>query len=159
MPPPLSVDLKERIIKWYFEDGLTYRDIHDQSRVSLGLISNTIRNYQECGGHSFRRITGRPSYLNDQDMAFIQSTLYANPLIYLDELQKRLNDTRNVEVSIATLSGTLKSLEYSRKSLVKVSAERDEELRGVREIAISEYTNPEVFVFLDESSVDGKTVQ
>ena len=90
MPPPLSVDLKERIIKWYFEDGLTYRDIRDQSRVSLGLISNTIRNYQECGRHPFWRIAGRPSYLNDQDMAFIQSTLVANPSIYLDELQKRL---------------------------------------------------------------------
>ena len=43
----LSVDLKERIVKWYFEDGLTYRDIRDQVRVSLGLISNTIQNFQE----------------------------------------------------------------------------------------------------------------
>jgi hypothetical protein len=91
----LSVDLKERIVKWYFEDGLTYRDIRDQARVSLGLISNTIRNFQEFSGqvvNPFRRHTGRPSYLNDQDMAFIQSTLDANPSIYLDELQKRLND-------------------------------------------------------------------
>jgi hypothetical protein len=89
-------------------------------------------------------------------MAFIQSTLDANPSIYLDELQKQLHDTRDIEASIATLSRTLKSLEYSRKSLTEVSAERDEELRGVWEIAMSEYTNPEVFVFLDESSVDGK---
>jgi transposase len=123
MPPPLSVDLKERIIKWYFEDGLTYCDICNQSRVSLGLISNTIRNYQECGGHPFWCITEQPSYLNDQDMAFIQSTLDANPSIYLDELQKQLNDTQNIEVSIATLSHMLKSLEHSRKSLTKVSAE------------------------------------
>ena len=88
----LSIDLKERIVKWYFEDGLTYRDIRDQARVSLGLISNTIRNFQEFSGqvvNPFRRHTGRPSYLNDQDMAFIQSTLDANPSIYLDELQKR----------------------------------------------------------------------
>jgi len=162
MPPQLSIDLKERILKWYFEDGLTYRDICDQARVSLGLISNTIRNFQEFGGqvvNPFRRHTGRPSYLNDQDMAFIQSTINANPSIYLDELQKRLYDTRNIKISIATLSHALTSLEYSCKSLTKVSAERDEELCSVWEIVMSEYTNPEVFVFLDKSAVDGKTVQ
>jgi transposase len=77
MPPQLSTDLKERIIKWYFEDGLTYRDIHDQARVSLGLISNTIRNFQEFGQvvNPLRRITGRPSYLNDQDMTFMTDTI------------------------------------------------------------------------------------
>jgi len=92
-------------------------------------------------------------------MAFIQSTINANPSIYLNELQKRLYDTQNIKISIATLSRALTSLEYSRKSLTKVSAERDEELRSVWEIAMSEYTKPEVFVFLDESAVDGKTVQ
>jgi transposase len=49
MPPSLSLDLKERIVKWYFEDGLTYREIRDQGRVSLSVISTTIRNYREFG--------------------------------------------------------------------------------------------------------------
>jgi transposase len=161
MPPPLSVDLKERIVKWYFEDGLTYRDIQAQGRVSLSVISSTIRNYQEFGQvkNPFRRYTGRPSYLNDEDMAFIESTMTANPSIYLDELQKRLSNTRNLNISLATLSRALTSAQYSRKSLTKVSAERDEELRSVWEIAMAEYTDPEVFVFLDESAVDNKTVQ
>jgi len=162
MPPPLSIDLKERIVKWYFEDGMTYRDICDQGRVSLGLVSNTIRNYQEFDGqvnNPFRRYTGRPSYLSDEDMAFVESTLEANPSMYLDELQKKLNDTRNLYVSIATLSRALASAQYSRKSLKKVSAERDEELRTVWEIAMAEYTDPNVFIFLAESAVDNKTVQ
>ena len=105
MPAQLSEDLKKRIVKWYFEDGLTYRDIRDQGNVSLGLISNTIRNY--CAFHevnnSFQRCTGWPSYLNNEDMAFIESTLIANPSIYLDELQKRLYDTRNLEQSQPSL--------------------------------------------------------
>jgi hypothetical protein len=92
-------------------------------------------------------------------MTFIESTLDSNPSIYLDELQKRLDDTRNIKVSIATLSRVLRSLQYSRKSLTKVSAERDEGLRSVWEIAMAEYTNPDIFIFLDESAVDGKTVQ
>jgi transposase len=161
MPAQLSEDLKRRIVKWYFEDGLTYQDIRDQGNVSLGLISNTIRNY--CAfdqvNNPFRRCTGQPSYLNSEDMAFIESTLVANPSIYLNELQKRLYDTRNLEVSIATLSRALASAQYTRKWLTKASAERDEELQGVWEIAMAEYTDPTVFVFLDESAVDNKTIQ
>jgi transposase len=160
MPPSLSPDLKERIIKWYFEDGLTYRDIRDQGRVSLGIISNTIRNYHEFGEvkNPFRRQTGRPSYVNDEDMAFIESTLTANPSIFLDELQKRLYDSRNLDISLATISRAQRSAQYSRKYITKASAERDAELRSVWEIAMAEYTNPDVFIFLDESAVDNKTV-
>jgi hypothetical protein len=66
---------------------------------------------------------GRPSYLDDEDIAFIESTLKANPSIYLDELQKKLHDTRSVQVSIATLSRALASARYSRKYLTKASAE------------------------------------
>ena len=92
MPPQLSEDLKKRIVKWYFEDGLTYREIRDLGGVSLGLISNTIQNYHDFDGqvkNPFRCITGRPSYINEDDIAFIESTLKANPSIYLDELQKQ----------------------------------------------------------------------
>jgi hypothetical protein len=92
-------------------------------------------------------------------MAFIKSTLTANPSIYLDELQKKLYNTRNLDISIATLSRTLKSAQISQKSLTKASAERNEELRSMWEIAMAEYTNPDVFVFLDESAVDNRTVQ
>jgi len=161
MPPSLSPELKERIVKWYFEDGLTYRDIRDQGRVSLSVISTTICNYREFGQvkNPFWRYTGQPSYLDDEDMAFIKSTLTANPSIYLDGLQKRLYDTRDLDISIATLSRTLKSAQISRKSLTKASAERDEELHCMWEIAMAEYTNPDVFVFLDESTVDNRTVQ
>ena len=97
--------------------------------------------------------------MDDEDLAFIESTLKAKPSIYLDELQKKLSGTRNVTVSIATLSPALASVKFSRKSLTKVSAERDKGLRSVWEISMAEYTNPEVFVFLDESAIDSKTVQ
>ena len=162
MPPPLSVDLKERIVKWYFEDGMTYQDICDQGRVSLGFVSNIIHNFREFNrqvNNPFQCYTGWPSYLNNEDMAFIESTLEANPSIYLDELQKKLEGTQNLYISIATLSCALASANYSRKSLKKISAEWDEELHTVWEVAIAEYSDPNVFVFLDESAVDNKTVQ
>ena len=159
MPPSLSPDLKERIVKWYFEDGLTYQDIQDQGRVSLSVIFTTICNYHEFGQvkNPFWCYTGWPSYLDDEDMAFIKSTLTANPSIYLDELQKRLYDTQDLDISIATLLHTLKSAQISQKSLTKALVERDEELHCMWEIAMAEYTNPDVFVFLDESAIDNSS--
>src|SRR5260370_117276 len=150
MPPPLSVDLKDRIVKWYFEDGLTYQDICNQGRVSLGFVSKTIRNFHDLYGQNnnpLQHNMGQPSYLDDEDIAFIESTLKANPSIYLDKLQKKLHDTRSVQVSIATLSRALASARYSQKYLTKASAERDEELQSVWEIAMAEYRNPEVFEY------------
>ena len=41
----------------------------------------------------------------------------------------------------------------------KAAAEHDEELRMIWEADMAQYTNPDVFVALDESAVDNKTLQ
>jgi hypothetical protein len=35
---PISNDLKEKIVRWYYEDGMTFRDIRDIAHSSIGLI-------------------------------------------------------------------------------------------------------------------------
>ena len=96
MPPQLLEDLKKRIVKWYYKNGLMYREIRNLEGVSLGLISNNIQNYHDFDGqvkNPFQHITGQLSYLNEDNITFIESILKANPLIYLDELPKKLSDT------------------------------------------------------------------
>ena len=55
----------------------------------------------------------------------------SNLSIYLNQLQKQLDDIWNIKVSIATLSHILRSLQYSQKSPTKVLAEWDESLHSV----------------------------
>lgn len=45
------------------------------------------------------------------------------------------------------------------KSVTKAAAERDEEVRSVWEGMMAQYTDPDLFVALDESAIDNKTGQ
>ncbi|KAJ6600602.1 hypothetical protein DFH09DRAFT_837082, partial [Mycena vulgaris] len=74
------------------------QEIADLARVSIGLVSNTIRLYNEFGQvtNPFSRRTGRPRTLNDGDLDYLAAILLANPSLYLDELQFKLGSVRNV---------------------------------------------------------------
>ena len=62
---PLSDDLKDKIIKWYYEDQETMKEIAVQARCSIGTVSNVLRLYREYGEFKdpFRQHTGRPPKL------------------------------------------------------------------------------------------------
>ena len=158
---PLSDDLKDKIVKWYYEDQETMKEIAVQARCSIGTVSNVLRLYREYGKFKdpFRQRTGRPPKLSEADLKFLDAIVVANPSLYLDEIQQKLKDVREVEVSIATLARALASLELTRKQITKAAYERDEELRTLWEAMMAEYNDPEVFVALDESAVDGRTGQ
>ncbi len=66
-------------------------------------------------------------------MAFIQTLIDANPSLYLDEIQQRLYDIREVNISISTISRALTHLDLSWKTISKVAVERDEEVRAIWE--------------------------
>ena len=158
---PLSKDLKERIVKWYYEDQDTMAQIASQARCSIGTVSNVLRVYREYGDvkDPFRQYTGRPSKLSEADLKFLDAIVVANPSLYLDEIQQRLHDVREVDVSIATLARALAALDLTRKEVSKAASERDEELRTLWEVTMAEYNDPQVFVALDESAVDRHTGQ
>ncbi|KAJ7446978.1 hypothetical protein FB451DRAFT_966342, partial [Mycena latifolia] len=80
---------RQLIVKWYFEDKRTMREIGDLADVSLGLVSKTINLYQNYGQvtNPFRNRTGRPQTLNDADLRYLEEIVHANPALSLDELQ------------------------------------------------------------------------
>ena len=159
MPPALSKDLKERIVSWYYDDGQTMEQIATLASVSIGLVSNVISLYRNCGQVIAPDTlkNGRPSYLSVGDMSYLQAIVEANPSLYLDEIQERLATNRNLHVSIATVCRALQRIQLPRKLVSKTASQRDEELRTLWEIQMAEYTDPNVFVFLDESAVDQAT--
>lgn len=161
MTAAISDDLKQRIVKWYLEDKMTMQDISTTATCSIGLVSKVLRNYRQYGqvNDPYSRRTGRPSYLNADDLHFLETLITANPSLYLDEIQHKLAAVRNVHISIATVCRALATLDLTRKHVTKAAAERDEQLRTMWEVMMAEYLDPDVFVALDESAVDGKTGQ
>jgi len=161
MAAAMSVDLKERIVAWYLQDGLTYRDITKLADCSIGHVSNVMSNFRNFGqvNNPFSCRTGRPSVIQAGDITYISSLLSANPTLYLDELQTRLSTTRDLHLSIATICRLLICHRLTRKHVQKVAAERDVELQGLWEADMAQDMDPGVFVALDESAVDDQTVQ
>ncbi|KAF8060151.1 hypothetical protein FPV67DRAFT_1362220, partial [Lyophyllum atratum] len=91
-------------------------------------------------------------------MNFILSILDANPALYLDEIQSRLSDDRNTDVSIATLCRAIRSLALTRKRISKHALERNELLRATWQAAYGDIP-ADYCIWLDESAVDGRTNQ
>ena len=73
------------------------------ARCSIGLIPNVIGNYREYGEVQ-NPFAGRPCSLSDEDTIFIETLIDANPSLYLDEIQQKLYDIREVKTLISTIS-------------------------------------------------------
>src|SRR6266567_384783 len=90
MPSPLSDEIKERIIQWYYEDQSTMAEIAAQARCSIGLVSKVLRNYRDYGqvNDPFRQRTGRPSKLSKADLKYIDTIIAANPSLIFTKCRR-----------------------------------------------------------------------
>lgn len=102
MTPYLSTDLKERIVKWYFDDEMYMREIATLADCSVSLVSKVIINYCEYGQviDPFRCRSGRPKQLDNEDMLYLEELAKASPSLFLDEAQAKLESVRGIKVSI-----------------------------------------------------------
>jgi len=113
----ISEDLKRRIVLMYETDGLTMEVISERLHVSVGLISKVVHLHRLYGQVTdpFSHRTGCPSVLENDDLQFISTILDANPGLYLDEIQDKLANVRNIHVSIASIARALHRLDLTRK--------------------------------------------
>ena len=157
----IDKDLKDRIVLLYEVDHWTMEQIAANLRVSPSLVSKVLRLHRMHGQVTdpFSHRTGCPSCLDDGDLQYMQAILQANSGLYLDKIQDKLRIVRNVHVSIATITCALQRLNLTQKSITRAAAQRDEELRTLWEADMAQYTDPELFVFLDESAVDQATAE
>ena len=160
MTPALSIDIKKRIVRLR-EEGLTLREIASQLQVSIGVAHKTLVIHGEYGEYTdpSKRRTGRPQILDGDDERYLQSLLESCPSIFLDEIKQKLEAVRGVSVSMATISRFLRSRDFTWKAISRPSLEANEKLRTCYEIETSQFTDPDYFVFIDESHIDQKTAR
>jgi transposase len=161
MTPPLSTDLRQRIVDWRTQEGWTYKQIAHTARCSIGTVHNILMVYKQYGQvtNPLLEPTGRKQVLGGDDINYLCSILMADPTLYVDELREWLDIYRGVTVSLTTIIRTLARMDLTHKHIEAQAAERNEELRSVWQVNIGQYEDPEVFVFLDESAVDNVTMQ
>ncbi|KAI1783036.1 Homeodomain-like protein [Ganoderma leucocontextum] len=160
MTRAVFADLKERIVHLYLSEGWTMCQISETLQVSPGLVSKVIAIYRTYGIviDLMKQRTGRLCNIDNDAAQYLKELLTANPNMYLDELQQRLQAVLDLNVSIATIFRTLRRLAITHKRVSKAAAERDEDLRLLWRLDIAQYKDPEMFVFLDESAVNNHTI-
>lgn len=160
MAPHLSLEMRNNIISWRFEQNKTGSEIATLARCSESTVWEVLRLHREHGQVTspYTHKCGRHRVLITADIQYLTSLLLANPSLYLDELQEQLSAARDVDVSISTLSRTLRRTALSHKSVSNKAAERNELLRAMWQAQYGDIP-AEYFVWLDESSVDDRTNQ
>jgi len=107
MAPHLSKDLHNRVVKWWMERGMTYRELAIMAGCSIGMIY-TILDYHYTYGQSTNPLsehTGWPCLLDAGDSIFLDQLLEREPMLYLDEIWRKLE----ILLSLLLLYNTLLS--------------------------------------------------
>ncbi len=127
MPAPLSLDLRERIIR-LVDSGLSHDDIAEDLEVSQTAVSSLVRHQSEYGHLYPIRPPGNTPTINENDYSIIREivknksdlTLSAYAIIIAEETDKRV-------MSNSTICRLFKKLDLRRKKKSKYAEERDRE--------------------------------
>ena len=132
MAPPISEDMRRRMLVWYHEQQKMAPQIALLAGCSLRAVYYILSYDRDYGtiNNPFAQTVGRTRGLNTGDLNYLISLLEARPKIYLDELQEELFTARDVDVSIPTISCALRQWEMSNKTVASAALERNELLRA-----------------------------
>ncbi|KAJ6453022.1 hypothetical protein C8R47DRAFT_946912, partial [Mycena vitilis] len=98
--------------------------------MPLRVVQRIKRTWREIGEVCRdRRYQGRSPLMSQTQTKFLLALIDHTPDIYLDEIQEQLFIQHDVDVSLATVSRTMKRLGLSSKKLSRAAAERCEHAR------------------------------
>lgn len=158
MAPNLSTEMRNSIVTWHDDLLKPASECAALAKCSIRTVYEVLRIHREFGGvhNPFATARGGSRLMNTGDINYLGSVLEANPTLYLDELQDRLLQYRNIDVSIATVWRAVRSLALSHKQISTAALERNELLRAVW-LAENGDIPASYIVWLDEASVDDRT--
>ncbi|KDQ08220.1 hypothetical protein BOTBODRAFT_91589, partial [Botryobasidium botryosum FD-172 SS1] len=155
----ISPDLKELAVA-LLADGSSHREVADFLDVAINSISNWSTLLSDTGAvvRPPSSIRGRPRLLSARILDAIALLLREHPTLYLDELARWISTHYNVTISLSTLQHNLRDTGLTNKVVQKAPIERDAVRREAWVDYMSTYYVARQLVFVDESSVDNRTL-
>jgi transposase len=116
MPAPLSVDLRQRILKAYEAKEGSQRQLAARFKVSLSFIRDLMRHHRETGTVQPKpHAGGAVAKLRKEHFPLIESLVKAQPDALLIELCERFAQQTGVQVSVSTMQRAVGQLKLSVK--------------------------------------------
>ncbi|KAJ6540644.1 hypothetical protein B0H19DRAFT_855328, partial [Mycena capillaripes] len=122
--------------------------------MPLRVVQRVRQVWNEIGEVSPQRArSGRQPLMSREAVDMMLAMLEHSPDLYLDEIQEQLSTVHGLELSLMTISRTLKRLGMTSKKLSKPAAERCEEARRDFALEVGRYP-ANYLVTADESAVN-----
>ena len=116
MPIVYSLDLrKKRFSAWQAKEG-SQRELAKRFNVSLSFIRDLSSQYRKTGEITPKQQGGdRRSKLKEKEKELLKKIIEEKNDIYLEEIQKKIQEQTGIEVSVSSLCRTLQKMQLRRK--------------------------------------------
>jgi transposase len=116
MPIVYSLDLRKKVLNaWQNKEG-SQRELAKRFKVSLSFIRDLSRRYKETGELTPKRQGGdRRSKLKEKEQELVKKIVEQKNDIYLEEIQKTIQEQTGINVSVSSLCRTLQKMQLRRK--------------------------------------------
>jgi transposase len=143
-----SLDLKNLAVSLYYQKFRSYR----KASSFLGLSKSSIHRWVSQSAITKRK--RRNKKLQDNILAFINSSISSNPFITIKSLRSLINERFSVEISRSSIHLSIHKLQYTRKRTKQVTDNEmiQEKIRLFRDHR--NFINPEEVISIDETYFD-----
>ncbi len=115
MTRPLSVEVREAIVKAYNEGLGTAKDIARIFSITEKSVFRYLKQKRETGDLSARPIPGRPPILTNTNLEIIKEIVVSNNELTLEEYRFQFYQRTGIEITIVTIFNACRSLNLNRK--------------------------------------------
>lgn len=155
MSKPLSLDLRQRIIKAREEEQKTYQELADDFHVGIATVKRLFWLFNKTGEVKPRpHGGGRQPSLDDDALEVVRVIVSEKPDLTESEIREELRKRAKIDVSRSTIGRVLRRLGLTRKKKTFHATERDTErvmeMRALWQEFVRDLA-PERLVFVDES--------
>lgn len=117
MPPPLSPDLRSRILDAVQQGGETWKQVAERFKVGRASVNRLMRTFRSTGSTAPKPATGGPEpKIDDVGLEVLRHLLTEKPDLTLAELAVEFGQRSDIWVSEATVGRAVRQrLKFSRK--------------------------------------------
>lgn len=152
----LEDSIREQIIK-KFQSGKGPQKIADEIDLNVNTVSSVIRLFKQSGRIGAKKTRApRQKKISLDAMSVLTEAISADVSVPLKTLKEKLNDQLGVSACLATISNSLRGMNYSLKKVSLIPESRNtEENKNLREAYCLDYMlqDEEKLIFVDEFGV------